>query len=192
MPSQFDLVAFLRGMNVGGHRLTNDRLVDIFDSLGIPDAVAYQASGNVLFNSPSPAGLGRQGTAELEHRLSAGLEAELGYAVPVIVRSATQLDEVLTEATEAQIGVEPPPAGKPQVVFFRDPMTLDAQTAITAATPDGDQLAIGHSEVHWWPDGGLADSEMDWTRLDRKFGPFTMRTLGTVERIAKKLVAPAR
>lgn len=41
--------AFLRGMNVGGHRLTNAELRSHFDAMGFSEVATFRASGNVVF-----------------------------------------------------------------------------------------------------------------------------------------------
>ena len=41
--------AFLRGMNVGGHRLTNEQLRAHFHTLGFAEVETFRASGNVVF-----------------------------------------------------------------------------------------------------------------------------------------------
>jgi uncharacterized protein (DUF1697 family) len=42
-------VAFLRGMNVGGHRLSNGELRAHFAAMGFADVATFRASGNVVF-----------------------------------------------------------------------------------------------------------------------------------------------
>jgi uncharacterized protein (DUF1697 family) len=44
-------VAFLRGMNVGGHRITNEELKRAFEALGMIDVATFRASGNVIFTA---------------------------------------------------------------------------------------------------------------------------------------------
>lgn len=48
MPSH---VAFLRGINVGGHRVKMDRLRGLFGEMGSEGVSTFIASGNVHFNS---------------------------------------------------------------------------------------------------------------------------------------------
>ena len=45
------LVAFLRGMNLGGRRISNTELVKAFEQAGFEGAAAFRASGNVVFES---------------------------------------------------------------------------------------------------------------------------------------------
>ncbi len=42
------VVVFLRGMNLGKRRLTNEQLIAVFERSGFADASAYQASGNIM------------------------------------------------------------------------------------------------------------------------------------------------
>ena len=48
-------VAFLRGMNLGRRRITNDALRAEFEALGFGGVATFLASGNVIFESPDPA-----------------------------------------------------------------------------------------------------------------------------------------
>src|ERR1700691_22980 len=41
--------AFLRGMNVGGHRIGNEELRARFTAMGFADVATFRASGNVVF-----------------------------------------------------------------------------------------------------------------------------------------------
>ena len=163
---------------MGGKRLTNDWLVAAVGALDVGEPEAYQASGNVLLTGTS------LDVRAIEDRLEAGLEEAFGYPVPTMVRAAEELHEML------EIGKPPPgkePAGKPQVVFFKQAPDAAAIRGLEAATPDGDFLEVVGREVHWWPQSGVAGSAIDWQKIDRAHGPSTMRTRGTIERIVKKL-----
>src|SRR5262245_25136583 len=77
-------VAFLRGMNLGGRRITNDDLRAHFEALGCEGVATFRASGNVIFAKDGrPAAI----AAELED----GLGEALGYEVPVFLRSEKEL-----------------------------------------------------------------------------------------------------
>ena len=45
------LVAFLRGINVGGHIVKKEKLQETFVSLGLQKVSTYKQSGNVVFES---------------------------------------------------------------------------------------------------------------------------------------------
>jgi hypothetical protein len=44
-----EYAAFLRGMNVGGHRVSNVELGARFEELGFSEVSTFRASGNVIF-----------------------------------------------------------------------------------------------------------------------------------------------
>ena len=73
-------VAFLGGINVGGHRVTMERLRDEVTRLGFPDVSTFIASGNVMFSAPP--------RPDHDEHLAQGLEAALGWPVPTFVRTA--------------------------------------------------------------------------------------------------------
>jgi uncharacterized protein (DUF1697 family) len=84
-------VAFLRGINVGGHKLIKMAdLVRIFTSLGLNNVRTFIASGNVLFE-----------TAETDadvvtERIEGGLNKALGYEVKVILRTISQIEGLVS------------------------------------------------------------------------------------------------
>src|SRR5262249_42296902 len=80
--------AFLRGMNLGKRRITNDELCRAFARIGFEDARSFRASGNVAFTAPQAT------PAALAARIEEGLGRELGYPVPTYVRTAAQMREV--------------------------------------------------------------------------------------------------
>lgn len=172
-------VAFLRGMNVGGHRITNDALSAHVRALGFEGVSTYQASGNVLFESaPVP-------VAEIEAVLAGGLEERLGYAVPVFVRSASSVRAI---ATAAPFGATPPTKeSKPQVMLCASELDDESRSAVMEHSTEADQLAISGAEIHWRPTVGISTSALDLRTIERIVGGMTVRTLATIERIADRL-----
>ncbi|HEX5911000.1 MAG TPA: DUF1697 domain-containing protein [Thermoleophilaceae bacterium] len=163
--------AFLRGMNVGGHRITNDDLRAAFARIGFEDVGVFRASGNVAFDG---------GRSDPTPKIEKGLEAELGYAVPTFVRTAEEM-HALAEADPFD-GAE----GKVQVVFLRKP---PPKSVLKRAT-DTDRLALGPgAELFWLPSGGLMESDLGMDGLEDEVGPGTTRTKGTIEQITKKFFA---
>jgi uncharacterized protein (DUF1697 family) len=120
-------VAFLRGMNLGGRRISNDDLRAAFEGLELTEVATFRASGNVIFDGPDGVG----GT-DLSAKIEAGLADALGMAT------------------------------------------------------DEDLLAIEGSELYWLPSGGISETDLDLKTLESGLGPWTMRTMGTVEQIAAK------
>lgn len=172
-------VAFLRGINVGGHKATKEQLITAFERVGFEMVSTFRASGNVLFDSgasapPEPEAIERE------------LAQELGYEAPVFLRSADEIAAVAAfePFTPHQHSAS---TGKLQVSFLRGrPSPTAAESALALATED-DPLALAASELYWLPKGGMRDSSLDLKALDRLLGASTMRTMGTVELIAGRL-----
>src|SRR5690606_22158478 len=106
-------VAFLRGMNLGRRRITNDELARCFAAMGLREVSVYQASGNVIFDAQ------RRTPAALQQKIEAELEAALGYAVPTFLRSAEQVRAI----AELLVFGKVPTGAKPQVMLLAKPPT---------------------------------------------------------------------
>jgi uncharacterized protein (DUF1697 family) len=172
-------VAFLKGMNLGRRRLTNDELCRTVVGLGLSSVSAFLASGNVLFESSLAAG-------GLEEQLSVGLEAGLSYPVVTFVRSAKQVAAVagqrpFDDAVVAQT------AGKLQVAMLKRSPSASKRRAALALASDDDHLAIVGRELYWLPRAGLSDSELDMKALSKALGVMTVRTHRTMSRLAARL-----
>src|SRR5215216_6241927 len=77
--------AFLRGINVGGHRIASAELRARFEEMGLRDVSTFRASGNVIF------GAGAEPLADLVVRIEAGLAESLGYEVAVFLRTGSEM-----------------------------------------------------------------------------------------------------
>jgi uncharacterized protein (DUF1697 family) len=82
-------VAFLLGINVGGHSLiTMADLKAAFEKTGLQDVRTLLASGNVVFTS------GRTDQRALTVKISAGLKKALGKDIGVILRSLDDIKKI--------------------------------------------------------------------------------------------------
>lgn len=173
--------AFLRGMNLGNRRLTNDELRAEFERIGFDDPRTFQAAGNVVFESP------KTSEPELTKLIEAELEKGLGYAVPTVLRTGPEIAEL--------VAAEPFPAadvkaatGKLQVLLLAAKPTATARKAVLAHSSDDDRLAFGDRELFWLPSGGVSDSDLDLRGIEKTLPTGTMRTFGTIERLAAKFL----
>ncbi len=82
-------IAFLRGINVGGHRVKMEYLRELFCTMGFDDVRSYIQSGNVFFTCNTTP------TGTLESRIATHLEEQLGYAVPCFVRRVSEVEAAL-------------------------------------------------------------------------------------------------
>jgi uncharacterized protein (DUF1697 family) len=174
-----EYAAFLRGMNVGGHRLSNVELRTRFEKLGFSDVQTFRASGNVIFaGAPEP-------VTELAAHIEAGLERSLGYAVPVFLRSADEVRQIAAHRPFELSSIEAS-KGKLQVAMLGAKPAAKVREQILAMAGEEDLLAFGPRELHWLPSGGILDTALDFKAIERLLGPMTTRTMGTVEQIAVK------
>lgn len=82
-------VAFLRGINVGGHnKIKMQVLRELFSSLGFEKVSTLGASGNVLFQSPLP-------SSKLIDLIELKLLKFAKSEVKVMLRSREQLQEII-------------------------------------------------------------------------------------------------
>lgn len=170
--------AFLRGMNLGRRRLTNEALQAAFEALGFAHAQPFRASGNVIFDDP--------GGGDLERRLEAGLRAQLGYEVPTYVRTGPELAALA--AFDGLPAVAPGSLpGKLQVALLRTNPSPEARDAALALATEADRLVFGERALFWLPAPGVGRSELDWTALDRLLGAATVRTMGTIEEMSRRV-----
>lgn len=179
MPSDLWFV-FLRGMNLGGRRITNDDLCAAVTACGFEDVTAYQASGNLVIRADTT-------EASLVTTLADGLEAELGYPVPTFVRSAAELER-LAAAEPFDDGQLAASKGKRQVILLQDAPADRILAQIHELVPDGEVVVADGRDLHWLPAAGLSDSPIDLRRIDTLTGGTTIRTHGTLQRMAGKFL----
>lgn len=172
--------AFLRGMNVGGHRITNDDLRAAFAGMGFADAGVFRASGNVAIEA------GDAGDAELAERIEEGLEKSLGYAVPTFLRAAEEIRALALQAPFEPADLEAS-KGKLQVDLLSARPAKKDHDAVLAHSTDQDRLAWATgAELFWLPSGGTLESGLDFKALEKLCGVATRRTKGTIDQMAAK------
>jgi len=171
--------AFLRGMNLGKRRITNEELCARFGELGLREATAFLASGNVVFETD-------EGDEEaLARRIEDGLRESLGYEVPIFLRSGEEVHAIVGRDPFSAAELERS-AGKVQVALLGGEPAAEERDRVLDLAPAADRLAFFGRELHWLPAAGVSDSELDWKAVDRILGTVTLRTRRTFERIAVK------
>lgn len=75
-------IAFLRGINVGGHhKVPMSELKKEFQKLGFENIVTLLNSGNIIFEGSS------NNTTSLEQQISTHLENVFGFSILTIIRT---------------------------------------------------------------------------------------------------------
>ena len=180
-----EYAAFLRGMNVGGHRISNEDLRARFEELGFGEVRTFRASGNVIF-----AAAGEESEDELSARKSKrAWRPRSATRCPSSCAPPSEIGTIAAHRPFAESLVEAS-KGKLQVVLLsrRVPRRGRARRCWRWPTTE-DRLAFGERELHWLPSGGILDSALDFKAIGRLLGPITTRTKGTIEQLAAKYFA---
>jgi uncharacterized protein (DUF1697 family) len=172
------MFAFIRAINTGQRRVTNEQVVAPFIALGLVDVAAYQAAGNVAFRCDREPGM-------LDSELTDALSNAYGFDAPTFVRTLPEL--------RAAIGPLPFPPdvfaateGRAQITFMSHAPTPEQARAVHELVPAADEVIVRGREWLWLPRAGVSGSELPVARIERIVGPMTMRTIGTVERMLAK------
>lgn len=172
-------IAFLRGINVGGHTVKMPVLRQLFEALDLDDVATFIASGNVIFTACDD-------SATLAPRIEAHLARELGYEVRTFLRSDAELAAIA--AYDAFPDVEPSPGDTSYVAFLDHEPSRSGAAAVAALSNDTDRVVVHGRELHWYIRGKLADSTLGAPVFEKALGKVqtTVRNLNTVRRLADK------
>jgi uncharacterized protein (DUF1697 family) len=169
-------VVLLRAINVGkARRVAMPRLREILTEQGHGRVVTHLNSGNVLLDSPL-------GETELAAVVSAAIEKEFGFAVPVVLRTAEELAGVLAHDPFGNTATDP---SRYSVTFLPERPAEDLVSALPPAEGPGEYTVHGRELYLWLPDG-MANSPMALWKWDRLLGTAgTNRNWNTVRRLAE-------
>jgi uncharacterized protein (DUF1697 family) len=164
--------AFLRGINVGGTRVSKDDLCAPLSALGFENVTTFRASGNVIFDAPS------EPATKLAKRIEKALADDLGFTkATTFIRTAAEMRALAKDDPFPR-----EPDQKLHVLFcLKKPPASVLEYAL-----ETDQLKIGKKELYWAPEGRMLDSQLDLKAVEKAIGPNTMRTKGTVDQIAER------
>ncbi len=166
MPPVTAYAALLRGINVGGVKLLMTDLARLCEGEGFACVKTYIASGNVVFTSTMK-------EAVVRDALEGALARHTGRPVPVLVRSAAEL--------EATVAANPFPgiAGNRLLVFFL-PDSPPKNVLAGVVAPDGEELAVRGRELYVHYPNGMGRSKLKVPL----WNVGTSRNLNTVVKLA--------
>ncbi len=160
-------VALLRAVNVGGTgKLPMAELKAMCEAAGFRSVRTYIASGNVVFESALT-------KAKVQKQLESRLLKYAGKLVPVMVRTAGEIEAVLAG------NPFPDAAGNRSVVIFLN-ATPPADTLSTLSGQFDEQVVLGGREIYVHYGSNMADSRLRIPAA--KEG--TARNMNTVARLA--------
>ena len=170
-------IAFLRGLNIGGHRIKMTDLCAHFESLGFARAESFIASGNIVFETRSA------NPAAMERKIESHLRASLGYDVATFIRSLPEViaiskykpfkDGVLKSARVLNVGFLPEPPGAAAIA------------ALMKHRSAGDDFHLNGREVYWACKTGQSESAFFKVGFEKVFKcRVTVRNVNTITRVA--------
>ncbi len=166
-------VALLRGINVGGkNKLPMKDLAAMFADAGCDDVRTYIQSGNVVFRA-------RQALARrVSSVISQAIADRFGFEVPVITRTAAEMEKVVASNPFLRTGVD---SAKLHVAFLaKRPTTANVAKLEPDRSPP-DEFTVQGREIYLHRPGGMARTKLTNAYFDGKLGTTsTMRNWNTV------------
>jgi len=136
-------VAFLRGINVGGHIVKKEQLREAFESLGFQNVVTHKQSGNVIFETGSS-------RKEVKPRIEEKLRGALGFDVAVFIRTIPELKNIISqdpfngqekEDTSFMVTMLPYPVPNSRLQL---PLTIPKSTAEILSARGSEVFSVTH------------------------------------------------
>ncbi|WKN41713.1 DUF1697 domain-containing protein [Tunicatimonas pelagia] len=174
-------IAFLRGINVGGHKKVP--MADLrkqVEALGFTQVVTILNSGNVIFSTAES----KEDT--LEKMIAEDLKQSFGFPVPVLVRSAAVITHLL-EANPFQ-NIEVTKNIRQYVSFLKEEPSNDLTLPWTTEDDSYRIFDIRDRTVCSLLDLSVTQTTKGMGALEQLFGKnITTRNWNTLLRIANKL-----
>lgn len=172
-------IAFLRGINVGGHTVKMHDLRRIFESIGLRNVQTVIASGNVVFETNG------KGGRSLGQKIEKALKEELGYEVATFLRTAPELAAVAdNQPFDAS---EMTPGAVVYALFLRQRPEPEVEEALKRLKTGNDEVRCGTRELYWLRRAPGKESDVFGTLLGKTLrAETTSRNMNTVRRIVEK------
>ena len=167
-------IAFLRGINLGGHTVKKDQLIKIFESVGCENVTTFIASGNVVFDAKS---------RPSEKAAEEAIQAALGYEAATFIRTASQLKKIVERRPFDGRG--PETGGTLHVGFLKKRAKPDA---LTSLADDVNEFHVDGTTVYWHTHTPrMSDSVVTPKHIEKAIGQqTTLRSIKTINNILEK------
>ena len=153
-------IALLRGINVGGkNKVPMKELVEVFVDAGCSDVRTYIQSGNVVFSADSAL------AESISARLTKAVAEHFGYEIPVLLRTAEQMSDVIRGNPFLEAGA---PEDALHVLFLADVPESDRVDALDPDRSRTDAFAVRGQEIYLWLPNGVARTRLTNDYFDSK------------------------
>jgi len=172
-------IAFLRAINVGGRFVKMDILRQQFELLGLSHVQTYIQSGNVIFETAAA------NYTELEQMIEEQLQAALGFQVPTLIRTASEIGEIAQYQPfpESRYG----DSSVLYISFLKEEPRQDLQQQLSDLSTAIDEFHCHGRQVYWLMHKHLGKSTFTNNKLEKVLKvPATRRNTSTVQKIVAK------
>jgi uncharacterized protein (DUF1697 family) len=170
-------VAMLRGVNLGKRQVSMAELRTLIEGLGYLDVGTYVQSGNAFFTT-------RKAESRIAAELTAALTKAFGFAVPVIVRSRADLDDVVANNPFPHSTADPT---KLHVTFLSEPVDAAWLAHIDPTDFKPEEFAAHKREVYLSLPNGLGRSKLAVAVEKALRGSGTTRNWRTVTALLERI-----
>lgn len=149
-------IALLRGINVGGHKkILMADLKLLLESIGLQNVQTYIQSGNVVFNSKEE--------THLASKIAKAIEAKYGFKVPVLVKKASELSEILSKCPFFDEKRE-----KSYFILLEEKPTQELMDLTAAFSNTNEEFHITENSVYIYYAVGAGKAKMGVNFFERK------------------------
>jgi uncharacterized protein (DUF1697 family) len=170
-------IALLRGVNVGrGNKIAMPALRASCEACGFERVSSYIQSGNIVFDAKGD-------EASVTATLRKLLADEHGLKVPVVVRTAREMDRLADSHPGLKVGVDP----RYLHIVFLDKKVKQADVKnVDPARFDPDTFEVDGREIYATYPNGSGRSKLTIEVFERAFGvTATARNVNTVRALIK-------
>lgn len=167
-------VSFLRGINVGGHKLVKmEKLRSSLEALGFESVKTYIQSGNVVFKAK------KTSTPALSKKIEDKIVKDFGFPASVITRSSDELGQIIAKnSLLPNAAIDP---AKLHVMFLSEAAEGGALKKIAALAVPPEECRCAERELYFYFPNGVSQSVFFKTPVDRILAvTTTMRNWKTV------------
>lgn len=174
-------VAFLRGINVGGHhKVPMSDLKKELEKLGFKNIITLLNSGNVLFDAIS------NDIEKLEKTITTHLEKSFGFPIPTIIRKSEMIIELFHNKPFKTIKVTKDI--RLYVSFLKENREPNLKLPWVSSDNSYKIIDIKDKTICSFLDLSISKTPKAMRELEQFFGKnITTRNWNTIDRIVKKL-----
>lgn len=165
-------LVLLRGVNVGkAKRVPMVRFKEVLADLGCKDVTTLLNSGNAVVSVAAPS------SSALARRISAALQLDFGFEVPVVVKSWREFSAIVAAN---ELGPAAADHSRLLVVFAQEEAILKRLESIAAVTAPPDRFVVGNKGAYLHCPDGILASRAATALIGRAGKDVTTRNWATV------------